>query len=646
MIKMCDQSENNLPDIHKNRTQMEIPLQHFMYEYSPIGMTCQWGRASSPVKRTGQTISGFFQESQNYPSLSFDGISNAFPVEYFNHHTIIKRIRFRIQLTAEYVHLKIIHAPSQGPFKVIIDQTLSGFSGLWETEWLEIVGMEGRLYLELDVQGSIEINKAAWVGEIPESRNPSFLLSITAFKKNEYILPLLDSLCHYSHLRSLDLKILVVDNGGTLHPEILPKDKRIFFIQQENLGCTSGFMRALSEARSLQSDYLIIADDDIALPPEILYRMMIFQYFSNKPLSVGASMLTYQKPEVLWEKGAMVPDTGMNKLRPLHKRKNLNDSFIYPDLYRDDCPDYTALWLMSAPTDRISFLPAFFIYYEDILQGLYLGKKGVRVVVPPHIFLWHATLEKRGSFWKRYLWLRNDLVTRYLNPEKIRPMQIVLSFIKIMSDLVLSYDYQLADIHLQAFRETISDASWTTNPLGEQKKVERLMQKSPDLNDLSSYLPDDFQKEKGIKAPLLIRILKRAGYVLTLGNYINPLSRSLRTDGKMPFRFHGDYEAWGWFGYHTLAVIDKTGTGYVCKRSMKNAVSIMIDTFVLSIRFLVSCRHMISRYQSLSGQYEKSWIETFKTIDGRKKTEISEEDSEEDIGRKIGLDKSERTLSP
>jgi len=640
MIKMCGPSGNKLPDIQKNRAQMEIPLQHFMYDYSPIGMTCQWGRASYPVIRTGQTISGFFQESQNVPGLSFDGISNAFPVEYFDHHTIIKRIRFRIQLKADCAHLKIIHAPSQGPFKVITDQTFYEFSGSWETEWLEIAGLEGRLYLELDVNGSIEINKAAWIGEIHESRNPSFLLSITAFKKNEYILPLLDSLCHYPHLRSIDLKILVVDNGGTLHPEILPEDSRILFIQQKNLGCTSGFMRALSEARSLQSDYLIIADDDISLPPEILYRMMIFQSLSNKPLSVGACMLTFQKPEVLWEKGAMVPDTGINKLRPLHKRKNLNDSFIYPELYRDDSPEYTALWLMSSPTDRLSYLPAFFIYYEDILQGLYLGKKGVQIVVPPHIFLWHATLEKRGAFWKRYLWLRNDLVTRYLNPEKMRPLQIVLSFIKIMSDLVLSYDYQLADVHLQAFRETISDARWTTDPLGEQKRVEGLMQKSPDLHDLSLYLPEDFKKEKEIKPHVLIRILKRAGYVVTLGNYINPFSRSLRSDGRMPFRFHGDYEAWGWFGYHTLAVIDKTGTGYVCNRSIQKAASIMIDTFFLSMKFLVSCRDMISRYQSLSGQYEKSWIETFKTIDGKKKTENSGS-----LGHQIILNKNKRTLS-
>ncbi|WP_143461565.1 glycosyltransferase family 2 protein [Leptospirillum ferriphilum] len=592
----------------------EICLQNFLYDFASMGIDSLWGHSSHPIKRSEEKILALSKLKNSTAILSFDGLANLFPIDYFRLHTTLSGVSLKTHLSADNARIKIVNISRHNTRTILFDERISRFSGEFSSDCLNISELDGSLHLEIEYKGEMEVNQTAWVSRssrpIPSS---SILLSITAFNRDEFVLPLLESLCGYPPLLALNLQILVVDNGGSLFQDKLPNDPRIRLIKQTNLGCTSGVMRALAIARDLKTDFMVIADDDIILPPEMLYRLLIFQVLSNKNLSVGAGMLTLQSPNILWEKGSLVLNQGLNSLKPLHKRTNLETQKDLTSLFHVDQLDYTALWLMSSPTQKLSFLPAFFIYYEDILQGLFLKKNGVPIVVPPHIFLWHATLEKRGAFWKRYLWVRNDLATRFLNPEKLNPLMVVFSFLKLIANLLASYDYKLAEFHLQAFREAITDASWTIDPLGEKKKTDILIQHTPAQTDLSSRLPPDFLTQK--RSSLGQKILKRLGNIVTLGNYLNPFSKSVRSDGKLPFRFHGDYESWGWFGYNTLAVVDKKGSGYLCKRSVKEAVKFIFPCIYLSFRFLITQRTMSKRYKEHSQRYENAWREAFLKLD-------------------------------
>ena len=606
------------------RSSREICLQNFLFEYAPIGMETLWGHSSHPVKRSETKISGNYIPENTDVTVSFDGLANQFPVDYFRLFSTITRVRLTTFLVADSAHLSILQTSPGGKTTLLFDQKITNFSGKLSTDWIDINNLNGSLHLQVIYRGSLEISQTAWIGESETAiPSPSTLLSITAFKRDEFVLPLLESLCCYGPLSLLDLKILVVDNGGTLAPGKMPNDPRLLFVPQENLGCTSGVMRALTIARDLNTDFMVIADDDIVLPPEMLYRLFIFQIVSNRPISVGAGMLTLQNPDMLWEKGSQVLSSGLNALKPLHKRTHLGNPENINSLFKVDNPDYTALWLMSAPTSRLSFLPAFFIYYEDVLQGLLLKKNGVQIVVPPHIFLWHATLEKRGAFWKRYLWVRNDLATRYLNPEKLRPISVAFSFLNLMTKLIMSYDYKLANYHLRAFKEAITDSSWAMDPLGEKGKTDALIRENPAQIDLSPNLPTGFHQQSQEKGPRIFRIARRLAHLLTLGNYLNPFCRSVRPDGTLPFRFHGDYESWGWFGYSTLAVVDRNGLGYLCKRSWKEAIQFLFPCLALSFRFLVTQRNMIQKYSQQSENYEKAWREAFSVLDGKKIQKLS-----------------------
>jgi len=597
----------------------DLCLQNFLYDYSQIPLNTHWGSASSPVTRTESGISGGISGEKKVIQIVFDGLANIFPSGYFQRYTRLTHFQLRTHIVAEKAQITIIHTPPKGSPNILAQETVSHWSGEWVSDRILIAGLEGRVHLEMKAEGAFDIADTAWVGSPGLINNPSFLISVTAFGRDAYVQSLLRSVCLYRPLRSFDLRFLVVDNAGTLSPEKLPPDSRIFFIRQENLGCTSGVMRALVEARKMKTDFMIIADDDIVLPPEMLYRMIVFQSLAHHPVAVGAGMMTLRETNLLWEKGSRVLNTGLNALQPLHKRTKLDNPASFSELFEDSLPDYTALWLMSAPTDKLSFLPAFFIYYEDILQGLTLQKKGVRSIIPPHIFLWHATLEKRGSFWKRYLWVRNDMATRFLNPEKMRSVPIALSFLKIILKLALCYDYKLAEFHIRSFREAISDASWTTDPLGEKQKVEDLIRQTPTPVDLSDQLSQNFKNPLSDKPSFFLRLGKRVGYVLTMGSYMNPFSRALTADGKLAFRYHADYEAWGWFGYHTVAVVDANGVGYVCSRSWRKALPLLFSALNLTVRFFITHKTITKSYVEKSNVYEHAWIHAFQEIDRRSK---------------------------
>ncbi|KGA94330.1 glycosyltransferase family 2 protein [Leptospirillum ferriphilum] len=614
------EKETSYPD--KNFSQT-ICLQNFLYDFTSFGIDSLWGHSSHPIQRTDRKISSI--SSKETSTLKFDGIANLYPIDYFLSHTPVSGVSLKTHLSADNARILIVNISRQNTRTILFDEKITNFSGEFLSDWINTSDLEGSLHLEIEYKGTLEISQTAWVTSLSKPiLASSILLSITAFNRDEFVLPLLDSLCGYPPLLSINLQILVVDNGGSLSRDKLPDDSRIRLIKQTNLGCTSGVMRGLAMARDLKTDFMVIADDDIILPPEMLYRLLLFQILSGKGLSVGAGMLTLQSPNILWEKGSLVLDQGLNSLKPLHKRTNLEIQKNLTPLFQVDKLDYTALWLMSAPTEKLSFLPAFFIYYEDVLQGLLLKKNGVQVLVPPHIFLWHATLEKRGAFWKRYLWVRNDLATRFLNPEKLNPFLVVFSFLGLIANLLKSYDYKLAEFHLQAFKEAITDVSWTIDPLGEKKKTDILIQQNPAQVDLSSRLPKDFLIQK--KNSLGLKILKRLGNILTLGNYLNPFSKSVRDDGKLLFRFHGDYESWGWFGYHTLAVVDKKGIGYLCHRSWKKAVKFIFPCLSLSFRFLISRNTLSKRYKEHMHHYENAWRDTFLILD-TKNRETSPEGS-------------------
>lgn len=591
-----------------------LPLQNFIFSFERIKYDTLWGHSSIPVtlKVNGlECLSDYNEET-----LSFDSLANTFPAGYFYTYTNIRNVFLKSFISADEALLTIYHTDQNSKKNIIHQEKYKSKTGIWHSPTFSLNSESSHLSFEIKFKDHIKIENTSWLGVSKHSNKQlSALLSITAFKRDDYVIPFVEDLCRYQPLKLFDITFLVVDNGLTLKKEFLSDDIRVKFIPQKNLGCTSGFMRGLVEARSQAKDLMIIADDDIVMPPEILYRMVVFQAVSVKPLAVGAGMIIVRQPNILWEQGGIVLSKGVNSLKTINKGVNINSATDRSKAYTDRNPDYTALWLMSAPTKFFSFLPSLFIYYEDILQCLLLGKKGVDVVVPPHIFLWHATLEKQGAMWKRYLWLRNDLATRFLIDEKLAPLKIGLSFVNLIMKILASFDYKLAEFHLKAFEEAISGSKWTTDPIGENQFVQSLIHENPKMFDYSDQLSERFLNNDFERKSFINKILIRLVYICSLGNYIYPFARVSDEKGKLAFRYHGDYEGWGWIGFKRLAVIDKKGEGYLCERSWKKMFPILGKSILLGFKILYKSKYLKISYKESFSKYENSWLNAFKKIE-------------------------------
>ena len=336
-------------------------LQHFLYDYSQIPLNTHWGSSSSPIMRKESGISGGISGEQKVIRIAFDGLANIFPSGYFQRYTRLTHFQLRTHVVAEKAQISLIHTPPKGSPRILAQENVSHWSGEWVSDRILIAELEGRVHLEMKAEGAFDIADTAWFGFPGLINTPSFLISVTAFGRDAYVQSLLESVCLYSPLKSFDLRFLVVDNAGTLSPEKLPSDPRMFFIRQENLGCTSGVMRALMEARRMKTDFMIIADDDIVLPPEMLYRMLVFQSLANQPVAVGAGMMTLRETDLLWEKGSRVLNTGLNALQPLHKKNKTGRSgFIRRIVRRQPARLYSPVAHVS--TDQQALLPPRLFY--------------------------------------------------------------------------------------------------------------------------------------------------------------------------------------------------------------------------------------------------------------------------------------------
>ena len=581
-------------------------LQNFIFRFERIAYEPLWGKSSVPVI-VGPNGLRSDHSRAGEGTLSFDTLANAFPATYFSRYSVVRDVSLTAHISAKEARLSIVRVDDQGRYERISCEKMTDYQGVWESSPISLSEKtNGRLFLEVRFSGPFSMESVSWTGSVPSFRHFPVLMSITAFKRDDFVKALVKDILSYGPLNDFPLSILIVDNGQTLSRDQFPDDSRLRLVPQKNLGCTSGFMKGLIEAESSGQEYMVIADDDIVMPPESLFRMLTFQHLATKPLVIGSAMIVIRKPNILWEQGGRVLRKGLCSLETLNKGLDIESTSQLSMAYEVNTIDYTALWLMCAPVGSLSFLPSFYIYYEDILQCLLLKKKGLEIVVPPHIYLWHATLEKQGALWKRYLWVRNDLVTRLIIPETLSTLRTALSFLQTIARILAAFDYQLAENYLQAFREVIMGVEWSLDPVNEGSFVQELIQKNPKIDDLSDRLSPLFLE--GAKRPGLGRkILRRAIYMGTLGNYLNPFARSSDREGKLAFRHHSDFEGWGWVNYKTLAAVDREGRGYVCHRSLEKAIAILIRALPLVTYFLWNASRLKEAYRESLGSYEKAW---------------------------------------
>ncbi len=593
-------------------------LQHFLYTIDTLeikGLILQT-TSKAPVTLTTEGVIGSFPESAGGEWLSFDGIVNAFPVGTFSRHTRIQLISLRGELEGDMA-IQIRHVDEDGEH-ILYEEPFSHRNGHWESPPLPIGGKEGRYYLSCRVKGSFSLGFLGWWvldESIPKS---SFMVGVITYQSTK-TLGMLWSLCNYQPLKELRMSLVVVDNGQTLTSKDLPNDNRLSLISQPNLGATAGCMRGLWNAKKTDSDYfIVIADDGMILDPEVLYRLIVLQSIATKPLAVGAMMLYLDHPTVLHEQGARVPLRIYDSMLSNNNRLDLLNPESVKTLFREKPSDYAAWWIMSAPSNELPFLPGFFLYLADTLQGLLLGNKGVRTIIPPHLFIWQnfgLNMDLAGNKLRFFDCYRNELGMRLASDLPVTFKLTVVPFLKKILRSLGNFDYKKAEVFLEGFEDVMKPSLWALDPIAGAERILKIRKSDPPITDFSGYLSTCYAPVKSRKRSRFISIPQRLLAIITVAGYLNPFAKSVAPDGGFVFCYPGDYDFWQWTGYKQLAMINSEKKGYLCQRSWKKMSGILVRTAKVSLQLLLSVRRLQKEYQQPSEKYENMWIKTFDTVD-------------------------------
>ena len=600
-------------------TESSVCLQYFLCTIDTLAIDelILQTTANTPVNRTAEGVRGSFSESPEGEWLSFDGIVNAFPVGAFARHTRVQSISLQGELEGD-IAIQVRHAGENGEHIILYEEPFTHRNGHWKSPALPIRGEEGRYYLSCRVRGAVSLHCLGW-WIVDESVNTtSFMVCVTTYKSTK-VLGMLWNLCNYPPLKKLRMSLVVVDNGQTLSLEDLPKDDRLSLISQPNLGATAGCMRGLWKAKKTGSDYFtIIADDGMILDPEILYRLLVFQSLATKPLAVGAMMIYLDQPTLLHEQGARVPARIYDSMHTNNNRVDLLNPSSFKALFNEESSDYAGWWIVSGPSKDLPFLPAFFLYLADILQGILLGLKGVRTIIPPHLFIWQDfgfDMQLAGNKLRFFDWYRNELGMRITSGLPVNLKLTVLPFIKKILRSLANFDYKRAEVILESFEEALNPSLWALNPIAGAERIQEIRKSDPPIKDFSGHLSTQYAPVKNKKRSRFISIPQRLLAIFTVAGYLNPFTKTVAPDGGLVFCHPGDYDFWQWTGYSQLAIVNSEKKGYLCQRSWKKMIGILLRTVKASLKLLLSVHRLQKEYQKSSEEYEKMWNKTFDEID-------------------------------
>ena len=252
----------------------------------------------------------------------------------------------------------------------------------------------------------------AWYGEFSEWEEKKVGISITTFRREEYVKRTMSTLSHFSENHPW-LKTLIVDNGSTL-PEEERENLRV--IHNRNYGGSGGFTRGIMEYMDEgMVDYILLMDDDINLEPSAIERthsLLCGLKDKYKDSFLAGAMLSMEKPWIQHENTAywdkIVSKVCFHGL-DLVKTENLAINGIRPRHPND----YAGWWYCAIPSHRVKEigLPLpFFIKSDDMEYGI---RNDRPVLCMNGIGVWHEVFEKKLNLVMRFFSDRNTFILNH-----------------------------------------------------------------------------------------------------------------------------------------------------------------------------------------------------------------------------------------
>ncbi len=361
------------------------------------------------IKGNYRTIKNALLMIKKGDTADFTTYFNSFSVKKWKRYTTIRNVTLSME--------------GMGDFLITIEQIFSGgrvrresflsddgcFSCTFNMEDLSC-DMLGFSVQCISDEG--RIIRGGWSGEFADWQEMRIGISITTFKREEYVQKTISVLRDIKKENDW-LDILVVDNGRTLKAV---EEGDIEIIHNRNFGGSGGFTRGMMEYVEKESvDYVLLMDDDIVLEPSVIRRTRTLlcglkeeykeNFLSGAMLSLENSILQYENT-AHW-----------GRIRLYSKGKNYNLTNVTQLLSNEDIPKlknrYGAWWYCAIPISRIleiGYPLPLFIKGDDMEYGI---RNHREVMSMNGISVWHQSFETKLSPLVYYFSDRNMLIMNH-----------------------------------------------------------------------------------------------------------------------------------------------------------------------------------------------------------------------------------------
>ncbi|WP_027946692.1 glycosyltransferase [Amycolatopsis taiwanensis] len=281
----------------------------------------------------------------------------------------------------------------------------------------------GALWLEADTEAAeLTVGDVRWEVNDRARERPAAVVICTYNRADDCVATLTTLAADVECMAGLDT-VYVVDQGSDPVSSRTGFDAvkqalggKLRYLRQPNLGGAGGFTRGLYEATSGAAEnwpYLVLMDDDIALEPDTVPRMIAFAARTEHPAIVGGQMLQQLHPHRLHVSAERADLPHLRAGRPVPGAVHDAD-LTSTSLDTRVNAEYNAWWSCLIPPDivrEIGYPLPLFFQWDDIEYGLRARAAGYPTVTLPGAGVWHADFAwKDWDDWPRYFSLRNALI--------------------------------------------------------------------------------------------------------------------------------------------------------------------------------------------------------------------------------------------
>lgn len=222
--------------------------------------------------------------------------------------------------------------------------------------------------------------------------------------------------------RSIDLRVILVDQGRTLQRTDFPADWNLRIVHQDNFGGAGGFTRGMIEAMDEGAGWILLMDDD-ATPDPASFPILADYIRGRAPetrFALHGAMFSYEEPDTIYEAGATIReprDRNFDIVQRLRGYKPSEPIGKDPALWENMEIDYGAWWFFCINTDSVRQvgLPLpLFIRGDDREYGLRLKRAGIPTLPLPGLRIWHTAQGVRADTWPMFFDQRNKLIVHAL----------------------------------------------------------------------------------------------------------------------------------------------------------------------------------------------------------------------------------------